>query len=135
MRDMFNSAETYIEMWERVEGVRGPTLHQAAGDPAGRRPRAARHAGGSACSVAPASRRSGPGVSFRWCGRTRAAFVGGKVALVGRKGAKAPAKRGKRIAPGLRKSGRHVVRGKRAVAVTKVKAPRRVIKLMKRAGL
>jgi hypothetical protein len=123
-RDVFNSAEAYLETWERAEGVPGPTCIRG---PVGARgvgkvrlgmpwQRVLRRAG------QPASR---PGKSFRWCGGTRALFRGGKVVLVGKTSAAAP----------VSVAGRKVFRGAKPVAVTSLKSRRAVARAMIRAGL
>jgi hypothetical protein len=122
---MFNSSEAYLEMWERALGVpgprcvRGPMTARGIGKVRLGMPwkRVLRRAG------QPARR---PGLSFSWCGGTRAAFdKGGKVVLVGKTSAAGPVSvvRGR------------VYRGAKPVAVTTLHKRAAVVRAMRRARL
>ena len=67
-----------------------------------------------------------PGLSYRWCGGTRALFSpGGRVVLVGKTSAAGP----------ISVVGRTVFRGAKPVAVTRLKNNKAVVRAMSAAGL
>lgn len=148
-RDLFKGAEGYLGMWERTEGIPGPSCPAGS---VGRRGLGAVRLGRGWKTVL---RRAGqpwsrPGRTFRWCYggdpvRVRAVFSRGRVGLVGRTGP-APAAirasskrltRGLRVAPAGR--GRvFLIRGERSHAVarkTLVRTKARAKRAMRSAGL
>ncbi|MEA2168501.1 MAG: hypothetical protein QOF76_1801 [Solirubrobacteraceae bacterium] len=138
-KDLLLGPEMYLETWERAYGVKGPSCVPGALTAKGIGKvrigmpwkRVLRRAG------QPLSR---PGLSFRWCGAgtpnyakrskntVRAGFVRGRVAIVGRRGARVPAAalRGTHKLGALRyrRAGTrlYVYRGRTVQAVTKASA-------------
>ena len=133
--DLFNGAEGYLGMWERADGVPGPSC------PAGRVTRrglgkvrlGARWDRVLFAAGQPWSR---PGDAYHWChGRTArhvgAVLRGGRIALVGVR----TGKRGGRLTVTPAGAGRVLIRRGRSVAIARASLARQAKRALAHAGL